>query len=235
MKTFSLIVLLFFISVEFASAQDQACSSINDMKISKGAKHLLLSRCKANAARAAVAGEKFSAVSTGNFFATGDNTADFGGCGHPNQDFYFEAGLQKYSDTDGGSFDGPYVFVFFRDYDCDGNVVQEVSCFSSVPDGSVQLTPFKNGSVLADMDLDCLGATMHLTTDLAVTGEGFTNSLKNKHIVKREAFNESDDYLQKDRFATSVGEVIFDGHSYVVNDGAEIIGKFKGKFSHEDF
>lgn len=234
MKTFSLIVLLFFISVGFASAQDQACSSINDMKLSKGAKALLLGRCKANAARAAVAGSKFSALTTGNFFAIGDNTADLGNCGHPNHDFYFEAGFQKYSDTNGGNFDGPYVYVNFVDYDCNGNFLQEVFCFSSVPDGSVQLTPFKNGSVQADMDLDCLGATMHLTTDLAATAEGFTNSLKDKHIVKREVFNETNDYIQKDRFTISVGEVIFDGYSYDLNQGSNL-GKFKSKFSHEDF
>jgi hypothetical protein len=217
-------------SVSSQDKQNLACSSINNQPLSQGAKSILLKHCMANAAGAS----KFTSTARGDFVNLSDNTADLGNCGHPTQDFYFESGFQKYSDSNGGKFNGPYVYVAFTNYDCDGILVNQASCFTGVPDGAVELTPFETATVIADLDIECTdGSILHLTTNVTVTGEGFTNYDKNKHVTKRETFNETNDYTEKWRDTTAVGQVMWNGHSYDLGQDGRI-GNYKSKFTHKD-
>lgn len=245
MKTFSLVMLLIFISVGFASAQsrpsqDQACSSINNLPLNKGAKSLLLNHCAA-ALAAKTAGLKFSSVGSGKLLGGVDNSADLGNCGHPTQEFYFETGFQKYLDSDGGDFQGDYVYVDFVDRDCDGNFLSETTCQLFVPPGVVEINPFKNAFVIADVDLVCSDQiTRHLTTNNTnVTVDGFIGSFKSKETSKRETFTEKNTIASKDRRTSApVGEIIFNGHTYdltIDDDGGSWIGTYTVKYAHEDF
>jgi hypothetical protein len=246
---FYLLIVSLFISVSIGSAQsvsargkqDLACSSINDLSIAKGAKALLLKQCLSSLrttserSSAASAGSKFSAVSKGSFLGVSDNTADFHSCGHPTQDFYFETGFQKYSDSDGGAFDGPYVYLDFTDRDCNGNLLSRITCFSGpLSDGALQLTSLKTASILADVDVGCDdGSTLHLTANMNATADGFANLDKNKSVTKRETFNETNNYSQKYRFTPLLDGVVWDGYSYDLSQGGAI-GNYAAKFTHED-
>ena len=69
-----------------------------------------------------------------------------------------------------------YVFVAFTDFDCDGNLLSgETTCQVFVPSGVVEINPFRNAFVVADVELECSdGINRHLTTNNPdVPAEGF--------------------------------------------------------------
>lgn len=234
MKTYFLLIALLVICVSVASANDQACSSLNNLTLGEGAKALAVRQCVSALQVRQQNSTTFSSLDRGEYISM-DVTSDPMACGFPSRFVYMQVGSQRHTDSDGNDFGGTLVFISLQDYDCSGNLLVDTTGENDfLPPEASDITPFSSAVITVDTDVNFMdGVTRHITANLAGTGQGFINSDKIRNTFKRETYNESTNLAQKFRDTVFTGNLTFDSDSYVLTNG--IIVKFKLAFTHEDF
>ena len=234
MKTSFILIALLVICFSVASANDQACSSLNNLPLAKAAKARALKDCVSALQERQQNSTTFSSLDRGEYISM-DVTSDPMACGFPSRFVSMQVGSQRHTDSDGNDFGGTLVFISLQDYDCSGNLLVNTTGENDfLPPEASEINAFSGAVITVDVDVDFMdGVTRHVTANLNGTGQGFINSDKIRNTFKRETYNESTNLAQKFRDTVFTGNLTFDSDSYVLTNG--IILKFKLAFKHEDF